>query len=410
MKNFLLLTTAVIFICAAQSLAQDISKTEKVLRVIADAILRDATFEFVDLTTSKKYKELSNVPYNAKIKLESPYNDWRYWNGVLNIALLKLGSELKESTYVQFVKKNISFSFENYKYFQNHHTGENKWNYPFGQFFIMEELDDCGAMGASVIEVYKLNKDERYRDYLNLASNHILKLQGRLDDGTLVRSFPNKWTLWADDLYMSISFLSRMGELTDDIKYFNDAAKQVINFHKYLFNENEGLMYHCWYSDIQQNGVAFWGRANGWALLAQADLLDRLPKNHKDRNTLITLFNKHILGVSRYQSKEGLWHQLLDKSDSFLETSCSAMFTYTIARGINNGFLDRRYSSVAEQGWEGIMNKVREDGQIEGICEGTGVSDNLVFYYKRPTPLNDIHGIGAVLLAGTEILNLSKDK
>jgi hypothetical protein len=36
------------------------------------------------------------------------------------------------------------------------------------------------------------------------------------------------------------------------------------------------------------------------------------------------------------------------------------------------------------------------------------VSDSLADYYRRPTPLNDVHGIGAVLLAGTEILHLAK--
>jgi len=207
---------------------------------------------------------------------------------------------------------------------------------------------------------------------------------------------------------MSISFLSRMGELTGDDKYFDDAAMQVINFQKYVFDAKAGLMHHCWYSDVQRPGVAFWGRANGWAILAQVDLLDRLPKDHPSRDTLLVLLRRHILGIAPYQGAEGLWHQLLDRTDSYLETSCSAMVTYAIARSVNKGYIERRYSSIAQRGWEGVMSKIRPDGQVEGVCAGTSVSDDLVAYYRRPMPLNDIHRIGAVLLAGAEILQLGK--
>ncbi len=84
------------------------------------------------------------------------------------------------------------------------------------------------------------------------------------------------------------------------------------------------------------------------------------------------------------------------------------MFTYGIARAVNMGYIEPINASIALKGWEGILTKIRYDGQIEGVCEGTGVSDDLNFYYRRPTPLNDIHGIGAVLLAGIEVLTLPR--
>ena len=322
--------------------------------------------------------------------------------------MMRLSDVLQEPKFDEFARKNIAFSFDNYIYFEKRYKGEGKWNYPFGQRFILEELDDYGAMGASVIELYRKNKQERYKDYIDQAAKHILTKQSRLEDGTLVRSFPHKWTLWSDDLYMSVSFLSRMGELTNDRQYFDDAVKQVIQLYKYMFNEHIGLMYHCWYSDVNCQGVAFWGRANGWVMLAQVDLLDRMPKNHPLRDTLITLLQQHIIGISRYQSSCGLWHQLLNKEDSYLETSCSAMFTYTIARAVNKGYIDSRYATIAQRGWEGVMSKIHADGKIEGVCTGTSISDDLVYYYNRPAPLNDIHGVGPVLLAGSEIMQLSK--
>ena len=392
-------------VCAV---AQDTSKTQAVIRLVADGVLKDATFQLVDQKSGIHFKSLDKVPSDAHLRLESPYNDWRYWNGVLNIAMIQLGDVLKDSAYTKFSLKNIAFNFDSYKYFENKYNGEGKWNYPFGQCFIMEELDDCGAMGARVLEVSRFVPQEQYRIYINQAATHILTKQNRLKDRTLVRSFPHQWTLWADDLYMSVSFLARMGEFSKDSRYFDDAAQQVINFHKYLFCETTGLMHHCWYSDVNRTNVAFWGRANGWAMLAQIDLLDRLPANHPQRSTLLKLLQRHILGIARYQSAEGLWRQLLDKTDSYLETSCSAMYTYTIARAVNKGYIEPRYASIAERGWEGVVSKIRSDGKVEGVCTGTGVSDDLVFYYHRPAPLNDVHGIGAVLLAGAEILQLKK--
>ena len=80
------------------------------------------------------------------------------------------------------------------------------------------------------------------------------------------------------------------------------------------------------------------------------------------------------------------------------------MFTYSIAKAVNNGWIDKSYVSVALEGWEGVKLNIQDDGQVKNICMGTGIENDLIFYYKRPAPLNDIHGLGPVLLAGTEII------
>jgi unsaturated rhamnogalacturonyl hydrolase len=386
--------------------AQDRSSVEAVIRRIVGGVLDDATFRFVDPESGETYPFPEAAPAAVRLRPESAYNDWRYWNGVLNLAMLDLSEVLDEPDYAAFAYQNVAFAFDHAEYFEDRHDGEDKWSYPFGQHFILEELDDYGAMGASVVEVYQSDPQERYRSYAERAADYAMTEQSRLEDGTFVRGFPHQWTLWADDLYMSVPFLARMGTLTSDGRYFDDAARQVVRFHRYLFDERAGLMYHNWYSDVDRWGVAYWGRANGWALVAQVDLLDHLPQTHPRRDTLLALLQRHLVGVSRYQSGTGLWHQLLDKPDSYLETSATAMFTYAVARAVNQGYIEPRYASVARRGWEGVASRVRPDGQVEGVCTGTVVSDDLVYYYRRPTPLNDIHGIGTVLLAGAEILRL----
>lgn len=389
-------------------IGSDSSSAIDKVRLVADLVLRNATFQFLDQRNGLRYSRPAEAPADAQLRIESPYNDWRYWNGVLNVAMLRLGQVLHDTSYKNFVVKNIAFSFDNCSYFEDRYRGQDKWSYPFGQKIVMQELDDYGAMSASLIEIYGLDPQTRYRTYIDSAAQYIETKQKRLADGTLVRSFPKECTLWADDLYMSVSFLSRMGELTHDEKYFEDAVTQVINFQKYLYDPDKGLMYHCWYSDTKTHGVAFWGRANGWMLLAQIDLLDRLPANFPQRDTLLSLLRRQINGIVRYQDGSGLWHQLLDKPDSYLETSCSAMFTYAISHAVNEGYIDSGFAAVARSGRDGVASRIRSDGLIEGVCVGTGVSDDLGYYYDRPTPLNDVHGIGTVLLAGAEVLQLQK--
>lgn len=407
----ILISALLLVVCKTGSAQSGSKKTPLQAAVqVADSVIAGVSFRLIDKEDGKLYDSPVDPALKTKLSLTSPYNDWRYWNGVINMAMLRLSDMTQNFRYADFARLNIAFGFDNAPYFKKHYDDEGKWNYPLGQQFIMEELDDCGAMGASVIEVYQLDKQKRYLSYINKAADHILNGQVRLDDGTFVRSFPNKWTLWADDLYMALSFLTRMGQFTGDVKYFDDASKQVINFHKYLFDENYGIMHHCWYSDLDRQGVALWGRANGWAILAQVDLLDYLPQDHPQRDTLLVLFQKHIIGVAQYQGSEGLWHQLLNKTDSYPETSCSAMFTYAVARAVNKGYLDPRYKSIAIQGWEGILTKIQADAKIEGVCTGTVVSEDLVHYYNRPAPLNDIHGIGFVILAGIEVQRLTESK
>ena len=388
--------------------AQDTSRTVAVLRTIANAIVQHDAFRFIDSSSGKSYTNAADAPRQARLELASPFADWRYWNGVINIGLMRLATLLHAPQYFDYVAQDMSFTFDQGPSFAGRSSHEGKYSFPFGQFLVMQELDDCGSMGASLIGVYRKDKQPRYRAYLDSAADFTLHRLWRNDDSSFVRPGPVRWTMWADDLYMSVSLLSRMGALTGEHRYFDESARQVLNFHKHLFDETNGLMYHNWYSDVDRHGAAFWGRANGWAILAQIDLLDHLPASHPLRGKLLAMFQRHILGIARYQGPSGLWHQLLDKNDSFEETSCSAMFTYAIARAVNKGYLEERYLSIALKGWEGILGKIRDGGQLEGVCAGTGVSDDLVSYYHRPTPLNDPHGIGAVLLAGIEILSSKK--
>lgn len=87
-------------------------------------------------------------------------------------------------------------------------------------------------------------------------------------------------------------------------------------------------------------------------------------------------------------SENGLWHQLLDKNDSYLETSASAMFVFGLAKGVNKNWLNQDFSYVADIGWEGVLSNIDQKGNVNNICVGTGIMPSLAFYYKRPLESN----------------------
>lgn len=400
------LVAAVVVSCAATG--QKLSETSvmKTVRKVADHIVANTTYLYYDKEKGIMVEDLQKYGYTKNIVPQNGYNDWKYWTGVLHLGFNRLGEYTDIPRYVDYSKRNYEFFFKDREYLQSVFDGKDMWNFPVAQSLSISELDHCGAMGASLIELYTTDKKLVYWQYINRAAEHISTRQVRLTDGTLARHHPHAKTVWADDLYMSVPFLARMAKLTGKNCYFDDAIRQVLLFNEYLYDKNAGLMWHAYYDDLKVNGGAYWGRCNGWMMVAMADLLCFLPKNYQGRDKVEFLLNRQIREIARYQSPSGLWHQVLDRNDSYLETSCTAMFTYAIALSINQGWLDKRYSSIAFAGWMGVESTITNEGEVLGICAGTGIGDNIGFYYSRPTPVNDIHGLGAIILAGIEVAKL----
>ena len=134
-----------------------------------------------------------------------------------------------------------------------------------------------------------------------------------------------------------------------------------------------------------------------------------MPENEPNRSAILKLFQEHARGLAALQGHSGLWHQLLDRAESYEETSASAIFTFCFARGINRGWLDpRAYGPATLLGWNAVAKKINETGQVEGTCVGTGMGWEPMFYMYRPTHVLAAHGYGPVFLAGAEMIALRK--
>lgn len=416
MSKKLILVAFALFMTIA-TYSQATQSADKIAVAIADRIISETPYTFVNTKTEQIYTSLKNVPFSMDIKVQNEYNDWHYTNGVLNIALLELADKIKSKKYEDYVFKNMNFVFDNdnLSFFKKQYDqafSEGGWRairkLTWHMIFRAKRLDDNGPMGASLIELQMRKPNKAFLNYINETNDHLMYAEPRLDDGTIARLWPHENTIWADDLFMGVAFLCRMGKMTGDTKYFDDAANQVLNYTKYLWHPEKQIYYHCYHTDTDEHGVAHWSRANGWILMAQADLLTMLPKNHPKREALIENFKQQVSGVARYQGKNGLWYQILDKTDSYEEITGTAMFVFGIARGVREGWINKDFIYVAEQGLKGMMTKMSDDGDVTAICVGTGIMPSLSFYYNRKTQENAPMGEGPVLRALVEMSDAIK--
>ncbi|HVF95930.1 MAG TPA: glycoside hydrolase family 88 protein, partial [Flavisolibacter sp.] len=212
------------------------------------------------------------------------------------------------------------------------------------------------------------------------------------------------------DLYMAIPAIAQMGKLTGDKKYYDDAVKQVVQYSNRMFNKDLNVYMHGWVEEMGVHPEFHWARANGWAIMAMVELLDVLPENHAGRPKVLQQLGAHAKGLAAFQTPQGFWHQLLDKGDSYLETSATAIYAYCFARAINKGWIDAKaYAPAALLAWNAVATKVTDKGQVEGTCVGTGMAFDPAFYYYRPVNVFAAHGYGPVLLAGAEVITLLKN-
>lgn len=403
--------------CLVPAFSQATLPPAKLAAVIAERIISETPYTFVNTRTRQTYASLKNIPVTQDIQVASEYNEWHYTNGVLNMALLELADKTGDKKYQDYVFKNMDFVFDkdNLGFFEKQYKEafENGgWrairNLSWHMIFRNKRLDDNGPMGASLIELVMRRPTPVFMNYVNTTAEHLLYAEPRLGDGTIARIWPHENTIWADDLFMGISFLCRMGKMTGDVRYFDDAANQVLNYHKYLWDDRREIYYHCYHTDVKEHGVAHWSRANGWMLMAQADLLTMMPENHPKREAVIENFNRQVKGVLQYQGKNGLWHQVLNKTDSYEEITGTAMFVFGIARGVREGWINKDYIYAAEQGLKGMMTKMTDRGDVTAICVGTGIMPSLTFYYNRKTQENAPMGEGPVLRALIEMSDAKK--
>ncbi|HVW21795.1 MAG TPA: glycoside hydrolase family 88 protein [Opitutaceae bacterium] len=330
-----------------------------------------------------------------------------YEVGVLHSGMLAAAAATGDKGFSDFTARQLQFIADAAPYFRAQAAEFGLPGNSFRGLIKPEALDDCGAMTAALIQARLAGVGPDLRPVIDHWADYIAHGQFRLPDGTLARHRPQAVSVWGDDMYMGVPALAEMGKLTGERSWYDDAAKNTLQISKLLFRPSTGLFTHGWNQANPDAPAFYWGRANGWAMLTMCDLLDVLPADHPDRAAVLRYLRAQVKAVAGLQSGRGLWHQMLDRNDSYLETSASAIFTYCIAHAVDQGWISPvTYGNIALAGWIGVSTQINAKGQVENTCVGTTFAGDMIYYYNRPVSVDAVHGYGPVLLAGAEIIRL----
>lgn len=272
-----------------------------------------------------------------------------------------------------------------------------------------QALDDAGAMAAAMIRLQMQGQQrDCYEPLIERYVNYIMNKEYRLKDGTFARNRPHHNTVWLDDMYMAIPALAWYGNYHHDMRYTDEAIRQLRLFKEKMWVPEVQLFRHGWVESMEPHPSFHWGRCNGWAILTMCEVLDNLPETcREERAFVLDLLRQHIQGLCRLQHHTGLWHQLLDRNDTYLESSCTAIYTYCIAHAINRGWIDSlAYGAQVLLAWNALTTCVNEQGQVERTCVGTGMGFDAAFYAYRPVHVMAAHGYGPTIWAGAEVIQL----
>lgn len=366
----------------------------------------------VSKTTGEEITDFTKIDADAQLE-RGAYRLASYEWGVTYSAMLTAAEATGDEAYYNYVADRFKFLAAVAPHYRKLMEAGEKIDPQMRQILDPHALDDAGAVCAAMVKAQMKDNSLELMPLIENYMDFILNKEYRLSDGTFARTRPQYNTLWLDDMFMGIPPIAWYSNLAGEKQQecLKETVRQVLQFAERMWVPEKKLFRHGWVEGMGDHPAFHWGRANGWALLTMCEVLDVLPENYPGRAEIMELFREHVRGLAACQSGEGLWHQLLDRNDSYLETSATAIYVYCIAHAINKGWIDAMaYGPVAQLGWHGVTTQINAEGQVENTCVGTGMAFDPAFYYYRPVNVYAAHGYGPVVWAGAEMIKMLKNE
>lgn len=269
---------------------------------------------------------------------------------------------------------------------------------------------DPSVFGAVPFELYIQTKDSRYlpigktiadRQWAPPTQERLQSLppeERQIVEEAVAAGLSQQTRFWIDDMYMITALQAQAFRATGERTYIDRAGKEMAVYLDKLQQPN-GLFYHA--PDVP----FFWGRGNGWMAAGMAELLRSLPEDHPNRARILSGYHKMMATLLEYQTETGVWRQLLDRPESWPESSCTGMFTFALVTGVQNGWLDARtYAPAARKAWLGVIQYLNEDADIREVCEGTNKKNDYQYYIDRKRNVGDLHGQAPLLWSASAFL------
>ncbi len=292
--------------------------------------------------------------------------------------------------------------------------------------YLKEEynLDQINA-GKLVFDIWKEGGDAGYgKALMSLMSQ--LATHPRTESGAFWHKKIYPYQVWLDGLYMFGPFYARYAAEFSRPELFGDLCGQLFHARDAMMDKATGLYYHAWDESRRQRwsnpdtGLSphIWGRAVGWLSMALIDVLDWLPADLPERRDVVAMFRDLMSAVAAAQDESGLWFQILDmpeREGNYLEESASAMFTYSLYKGMRAGILDSSGVENADRALAGLVERFisRDEAgrlHVNGICKVAGLGGNpyrdgsFAYYMSEPIVSDDFKGSGPFMLALCEAL------
>ncbi|HEV2272711.1 MAG TPA: glycoside hydrolase family 88 protein [Acidobacteriaceae bacterium] len=280
-------------------------------------------------------------------------------------------------------------------------------------------------LGRQLLLLYRVTRQEKYYRAASLLRQQIASQPRNTAGGFWHKQiYPDQ--MWLDGLYMAEPFYAEYASVFQEPQDFADITKQFVLVEEHARDPKTGLFFHAWDASRKQGwadkttGLSsiFWARGMGWYMMALADTLPYYPKDDPGRARLLAIFNRMAAAMARYQDRQtGLWYQVIDRprgKGNYLESSAACMFTYALAKGARLGYLPAPFAANAARAWQGITSHFIQEG-MDGAVNVTGTVKSIglggvpyrdgsySYYVSAPVASNDQRGVGAFLLAGSEM-------
>ncbi len=236
--------------------------------------------------------------------------------------------------------------------------------------------------------------DDRYLKNLIRYADRYLKIR---EDGFPEPVDPD---YRVEDIFFVGAVLGRAFEATSDTRY-SDALTATLK--KYHAQPDTGLWHHCGKSPY------YWGRGNGFVALGFAEALTYLDHDSPGVGGLLEKHVAHLDALLKYQDSGGAWRQIVNESDSYLELTSTSQIGYAMARGLQRGWLDEKFTEPLARAWDAVSSRVRDDGTVADSCTGTGPLATLDEYRirKRENGYDDRGGSLALWFAVEYLMYLN---
>lgn len=346
------------------------------------------------------WKLASKNDYLRPHLLSRFFGQWHYSFMVGEFGLYNSAKVLGENEYMDYFRDHMRLMIEYFDYmrYENKHFSAPSF---LDISASLHDLDSIGSIGRNLCIYYGETGDGEALHVIDTLLSAMRTNIPKFPDGT----FRRHGDMWADDTYMSCPFLLRAGDLKNDPEYHAEAARQLLGFKKRLWMADKKIFSHIFFLNPPSPNNIPWGRGNGWIYVSLSDALESISEDTEGYDELMATYREFTEGIVALQDGDGLWHQVLDRHDSYSETSCTAMFILGLCRGIRNGWLDESYKENAIKAYNGLISqKIDRNGAVYDVCMGSGNARDVSYYMNLGAIDNDDHGTGIVLSAICEMI------